>query len=292
MTVNTAADPPITLTGKARIAAIIGWPVSHSLSPRLHGYWLRHHAIDGTYVPLPVRPDDLADALAALPKLGIAGANVTVPHKQAALAAMDILSDAAIRIGAVNTIVVEDGRLLGDNTDGYGFIQNLRSAEPHWRAGNGPAVIIGAGGSARAVIAALLEAGVPELLLVNRTTSRAEAVAGDFGNAVKPVSWQARSGALRNAALLVNATTEGMAGRPPLSLDLSELPPAAVVTDLVYVPLMTPLLVAAAARGNPIVDGLGMLLHQARPGFFRWFGVMPEVTPALRAHVLAGLAAR
>lgn len=292
MTGNAAADPAMTLTGNARVAAIIGWPVSHSLSPRLHGYWLHHHAIDGAYVPLPVRPDDLADALAALPKLGIAGANVTVPHKQAAVAAMDGLSDAAIRIGAVNTIVVEDGRLLGDNTDGYGFIHNLRSAQPHWQAESGPAVVIGAGGSARAVIAALLEAGVPELRLVNRTASRAEAVATDFGNAVKPVPWEARSAALRDAVLLVNATTEGMAGRPPLWLDLGELPPVAVVTDLVYVPLITPLLAEASRRGNPIVDGLGMLLHQARPGFSRWFGVAPEVTPALRAHVLAGLATR
>ncbi len=248
MTVNATADPSTILTGNARLAAIIGWPVSHSLSPRLHGYWLRHHAIDGAYVPMPVRPEHLAVALAALPKLGIAGANVTVPHKQAAMAAMDVLSDAAIRIGAVNTIVVEDGRLLGDNTDGYGFIRNLRSAEPRWRAESGPAVVIGAGGSSRAVIAALLEAGVPELRLVNRTASRAEAVAGDFGNAVKPVSWQARNGALRDAALLVNATTEGMAGRPPLSLDLGDLPPTAVVTDLVYVPLMTPLLAMPQPR--------------------------------------------
>lgn len=292
MITNAAADPSMTLTGRARTAAIIGWPVSHSLSPRLHGYWLRYHAIDGAYVPLPVRPENVVDALAALPKLGIAGANVTVPHKQAALAAMDVLSDVAIRVGAVNTIVIEDGRLLGDNTDGYGFIQNLRSAQPSWRAESGPAAVIGAGGSARAVIAALLEAGVPELRLVNRTASRAETLASDFGSAVKPVPWQARGGALRDAALLVNATTEGMVGRPPLSLDLGELPPVAVVTDLVYVPLMTPLLAAAAARGNPIVDGLGMLLHQARPGFSRWFGVTPEVTPALRAHVLAGIAAR
>lgn len=283
---------PQPLTGAARVAAIIGWPVSHSLSPRLHGYWLRQHSIDGAYVPLAVRPEDLPNALAALPKLGFAGANVTVPHKQAAVAEMDVLSDAAIRIGAVNTIVVEDGRLLGDNTDGYGFIENLRVGNPQWRPETGSAVLIGAGGSARAVLAALLAAGAPEVRLINRTMERAEALAQDFGPRVRPAKWESRNEHLADAALLVNATTEGMAGRPPLSLDLDALPKAALVTDLVYVPLITPLLAAAAARGNPIVDGLGMLLHQARPGFARWFGVTPEVTPALRTHMLAALAAK
>jgi len=277
----------VSLTGAARIAGVVGWPVAHSLSPRLHGYWLKHYGIDGAYVPLPVRPEDLTDALRALPKLGFAGSNVTVPHKQAALEAMDDLDEAAGRIGAVNTVVIGgDGRLEGRNTDAFGFIENLREAAPDYRAGQGPAVVLGAGGAARAVVAALLDAGAPEVRIVNRSRARAEALAADFGSGCAALPWSEREAALTEAALLVNTTLLGMSGQPALDLPLDRLPVQAVVNDVVYDPLETALLAAARRRGNRAVDGLGMLLHQARPGFEAWFGVAPEVTPALREAVL------
>lgn len=275
------------LTGGSRIAGVMGWPVSHSRSPRLHGFWIRQYRIDGAYVPLPVRPDDLTHALRALPRLGFAGANITVPHKEAALAAVDLADSQARRIGAVNTIVVAaDGTLEGRNTDGFGFLENLRSSIVNWRAAAGPAVIVGAGGAARAIAAALMDAGTPALRLVNRTAERAERLAADIGGPVRVYRWPDRARALAEAALLVNTTTLGMTGQPPLDLDLEGLPTTAVVNDAVYVPLETPLLAAARARGNTVVDGLGMLLHQARPGFAAWFGVEPEVTPELRRFVL------
>ncbi len=281
-----------TLSGKATLAGAMGWPIGHSLSPRLHGYWLRKYAVDGAYVPLAVRPEDFAEAVRMLPRLGFAGANVTVPHKEAALAAVDEVAGEARRIGAVNTIVVRpDGSLLGLNSDGFGFMENLRSGLPDWDPGRGPAVVLGAGGAARAVCAALVDGGVPELRLVNRTASRAEALAADIGGPIEVVSWSERESALGGARLLTNTTTLGMAGGPPLDLALERLPPEAAVTDVVYAPLRTPLLLAAAARGNPTVDGLGMLLHQARPGFAAWFGVEPEVTDEMRSFVLQGMEA-
>ncbi len=279
-----------TLSGNVKLAGVMGWPIGHSLSPRLHGYWLRQHAVDGAYVPLAVRREDFAGAVRMLPRLGFAGANVTVPHKEAALAAVDEAAGEARRIGAVNTIVVRaDGSLMGWNSDGFGFMENLKAGVPDWNPGLGPAVVLGAGGAARAVCAALVDGGVPELRLVNRTASRAEALAADIGGPIEVVSWAERESALDGARLLTNTTTLGMAGNPPLDLALERLPPAAAVTDIVYAPLRTPLLVAAAARGNPTVDGLGMLLHQARPGFAAWFGVEPEVTDELRAFVLRGM---
>jgi len=279
-----------TLSGKAKLAGVMGWPIGHSLSPRLHGYWLRQYAVDGAYVPLAVRREDFAGAARMLPRLGFAGANVTVPHKEAALAAVDEADGEARRIGAVNTIVVRaDGSLMGWNSDGFGFMENLKAGLPEWSPGLGPAVVLGAGGAARAVCAALVDGGVPELRLVNRTASRAEALAADIGGPIEIVSWAERESALDGARLLTNTTTLGMAGSPALDLTLERLPPEAAVTDIVYAPLRTPLLVAAAARGNPTVDGLGMLLHQARPGFAAWFGVEPEVTNEMRAFVLAGI---
>lgn len=279
-----------TLSGKAKLAGVMGWPIGHSLSPRLHGYWLRQYAVDGAYVPLAVRREDFAEAVRMLPRLGFAGANVTVPHKEAALAAVDEAAGEARRIGAVNTIVVRaDGSLMGWNSDGFGFMESLKTGAAEWNPGLGPAVVLGAGGAARAVCAALVDGGVPELRLVNRTASRAEALAADIGGPIEVVSWAERESALDGARLLTNTTTLGMAGNPPLDLVLERLPPEAVVTDIVYAPLRTPLLVAAAARGNPTVDGLGMLLHQARPGFAAWFGVEPEVTDEMRAFVLAGM---
>jgi shikimate dehydrogenase len=275
-------------TGAARVAGVLGWPVGHSRSPQLHGYWLDHYGIDGAYVPFAVRPEDFPTVLRAAPRLGLVGANVTVPHKEAAFAACDQVDAVARRIGAVNTLIFEPGGITGRNTDGYGFIENLRHGAPVWRADAGPAVILGAGGSARAVIVALLDAGVPELRVVNRTVERATALADEFGPRVRAVAWDGFAGAADEAALLVNTTTQGMVGQPPLDIELARLPAAATVTDLVYTPLETRLLADARRRGHSVVDGLGMLLWQAKPGFAAWFGVDPEVTDALRAAVLAG----
>lgn len=278
------------LSGKARLAGVLGWPVDHSKSPRLHGWWLERHGIDGAYVPLPVRPEDFAAVLRALPRMGFAGANVTVPHKEQALALVDHLEPLARRIGAVNTLVVRpDGSIEGRNTDAFGFIENLRQGCPRWNATAAPAAVLGAGGAARAVLVALLDAGVPAVRLTNRSGERAARLAEEIGGGhIVVVPWSERAEALEGAGLVVNTTMLGMSGQPPLDLALDGLPAGAVVTDIVYAPLETPLLAAARARGHPVVDGLGMLLHQARPGFAAWFGVMPEVSHQLRDFVLAG----
>ena len=279
------------LTGKARIAGVMGWPVAHSRSPRLHGFWLERYGIDGAYVPFAIRPEDVEAALRALPKLGFAGTNVTVPHKEAVLRLVDDVDPVARRIGAVNTVVVgADGRLSGSNTDAFGFLEHLRASAPGWSPAAGPAVILGAGGAARAVCAALADAGVREIRILNRTRERADAVAALAPGIATGLDWRERDAALGGAALLVNTTTLGMAGQAPLELNLSDLPRTAVVDDIVYVPLETGLLRAARARGNVVVDGLGMLLHQARPGFAAWFGVEPQVDDALRDFLLADLA--
>ncbi|PGH54891.1 shikimate dehydrogenase [Azospirillum palustre] len=283
-----------SISGKARIAGVMGWPIGHSRSPRLHGFWLRQYGIDGAYVPLAVAPERAEQAIRALPALGFRGCNVTVPLKEIAFRTVDRLDGTARRMGAVNTIVVaEDGALEGGNTDGFGFIENLRAEQPDWTAERGPAVVIGAGGAARAVVVALLDAGAPEVRLVNRTRARAEELAADLGAAglnrgVTVVDWVSRETALDGASLLVNTTTQGMAGQPALDLCLRALPASAVVNDIVYVPLETPLLAEARARGNPVAGGIGMLLHQARPGFKAWFGVEPQVTPELTRFVLEG----
>lgn len=277
------------LSGKAKVAGVMGWPVGHSRSPRLHGHWLERYRIDGAYVPLSVSPDRAAEAIRALPALGFRGCNVTVPHKEVAAATVDVLDATARRAGAVNTIVVgADGRLTGSNTDGFGFLENLRDGVAGWQAETGPAVVIGAGGASRAIVAALLDAGAPEVRLTNRTRERAEVLAAEIGGAVTVVDWVSRETALDGAALVVNTTTQGMHGEPSLDLRLDALPRTAVVTDIVYTPLMTPLLHDAHARGNLIVDGLGMLLHQARPGFAAWFGTEPVVDEELRRAVLVG----
>jgi shikimate dehydrogenase len=271
-------------------AGVMGWPVEHSRSPVLHGFWLKHYGIAGDYVKLPVPPEGLRAALHALPDDGFAGCNLTLPHKETALAIVDHVDAAARRIGAVNTIIVRGDRSLeGRNTDAFGFIANLCAGAPKWRAEKGPAVILGAGGAARAVLAALVDAGVPEIRLLNRHRARAESLAAAVGGKICVLDWEARERALMGAALLVNTTSLGMHGAPPLALALEALDPAAVVNDIVYVPLETPLLSAARRRGNTVVDGLGMLLHQARPAFAAWFGVMPEVTQDLRRTIEATL---
>jgi shikimate dehydrogenase len=280
------------LSGRARLAGVMGWPVGHSLSPRLHGHWLRRHRVDGAYLPLAVPPDRLAQALRALPALGFRGCNLTIPHKEAALALVDRATPLASRVGAVNTVVVEpDGTLSGDNTDGFGFLASLAAGAPRWRADAGPAVVLGAGGAARAVAVSLLDAGAPEVRLLNRTPDRARSLVRELEGPVVAVPWSERATALSGAALLVNTTSLGMAGQPPLVLALDALSRTALVTDVVYSPLITPLLAVARSRGNPVVDGLGMLLHQARPGFRAWFGTDPTVDDELRTVVLAALGA-
>ena len=266
----------------------MGWPVDHSRSPALHGFWLQTYGVEGSYVRLPVAPENLGAALGELHGKGFAGVNLTVPHKEAALAHMHAISPEARRIGAVNTVMVTAaGKLYGTNTDAYGFISNLRAGAPAWQGALGPAVVLGAGGAARAVCVALQDAGVPEIRVLNRTLARAEALASSLGGPLRAIAWEKADAALKDAALFVNTTTLGMKGQPPLEIDLAALPTTAVVNDIVYVPLETPLLAAARARGHTVVDGLGMLLYQAQPSFAGWFGVRPEVTPALRAYVLA-----
>ena len=279
----------MTLIGAARLAGVMGWPVSHSLSPRLHGFWLAQYGIDGAYVPLAVRPENFAEALRGLAKLGFAGANVTVPHKEAALAAVDDATAEARALGAVNTIVVgADGRLFGSNTDGGGFLANVRDFFPGWSPVDKTVAVLGAGGAAKA-IAWTLCAGGATVRIINRTPGRAEELAYALGSKALAVAWDKCGAAIEDVDLLVNATTLGMKGQPMLEIDLGPLAGDAIVTDVVYAPLQTDLLQRAKARGNPTLDGIGMLLHQARPGFAAWFGREPEVTPELRKFVLAGL---
>lgn len=280
----------MSLSGKTRVAGVIGWPVAHSRSPRLHNHWLESYGIDGVYVPLAVPPDRIEEAVRALPALGFAGANVTVPHKEGVYTAIEDRDEIARRIGAVNTIIVgEDGKLSGSNSDVFGFTEALSARAPLWDPVARPAVVLGAGGASRAILAALQDAGVPEIRLSNRTESRAVQVAAEFGAPVTPIPWDDRAAALAGAGLLVNTTTLGMTGQDPLDISLEQLPLSAVVNDIVYVPMQTPLLAAAAARGNLAVDGLEMLIQQARPGFAAWFGRDPEVTDAVRDFVREGL---
>jgi shikimate dehydrogenase len=276
------------LTGKATLAGVIGWPIAHSRSPRLHGFWLERHAIDGAYIPMAVREDGVEQAIRALPLLGFRGFNITVPHKETLIRICDSVDDTARRIGAVNTVVIDAaGHLQGSNTDAFGFMENLRQLQPGHDVTAGAALMIGAGGAARAVAVALLDAGVPALRIVNRSRERAERLRSDLGDrrlsVVDQDDWSRRLGGV---ATLVNTTSLGMRGAPALAIDLSTLDSAALVCDIVYTPLETDLLKQAAARGNPTVDGIGMLLHQARAGFRQWFGVEPTVDAALRDHVL------
>lgn len=273
------------ITGHTRLAGVIGWPVSHSRSPLLHGHWLQRHGIDGAYVPLPVRPGGLAAAIAGLRAAGFAGVNVTLPFKEEVLALCDAVEHAGARAGAVNTLVFGPDGITGTNTDGHGFIANLRAHGVDPAAG--PALLLGAGGAARAIAAALLDEGAA-VLVSNRTEARAEALAAALPG-LEVVPWERRTKALGGCALLVNTTSQGMAGQDALDMELDGAPPGLAVADIVYAPLVTPLLADAAARGLRCVGGLGMLLHQAAPGFARWFGVMPAVDAALH-HVVTGAA--
>lgn len=271
------------------LAGVIGNPVAHSRSPRLHRHWLARYGIAGDYVPLHVHEQDLALVLRALPKMGFVGVNITIPHKVAVMELADQVSDRAILIGAANMLIFRaDGRILADNTDGFGFLANLRQGAPSWQAGAGPAAVLGAGGAARAVIEALLDAGVPRIMIANRTRTKAEILRRDFGTRLEVVDWVQAGNMIEEASLVVNTTSLGMTGQAELRLPLDGLHPGQVVTDLVYTPLRTRLLAAAQAAGCVTVDGLGMLLHQAVPAFERWFGRRPEVDAALRAAVLEG----
>jgi shikimate dehydrogenase len=268
------------------MAGVMGWPVMHSRSPKIHNYWFAKYGLAGTYVPLAISPEGLRAALRALPALGFSGCNLTIPHKEAAFEAVDRVDPLARRIGAINCVVVApDGSLDGRNTDGFGYIESIREGHPGWRADAGPIVVIGAGGGARAVLVSLADQDAKEIRLVNRSPARAQALVQEFGAPIKAIAWDDRHAALAGAAMLVNTTSQGMAGQSPLDLSLDALPAAALVSDIIYIPRETPLLTAARQRGNRTVNGLGMLLHQARPAFHAWFGVMPEVTAELRAMI-------
>jgi len=271
-------------------ACVIGWPVAHSRSPLIHGHWLARYGIEGTYERAAVPPEEIGAFLRDLRAGGFVGANVTVPHKEVALAAAAHVDDVAHGIGAANTLWLENGVLNATNTDAYGFLRNLDDLAPGWAVPGGVAVVLGAGGAARSVLRGLLDRGVAEIRLVNRTKARADELARFFGRPVHALEWINRGQALNNATLLVNTTTLGMKGEPALDIDLDALPASAVVSDLIYVPLETPLLRQARQRGLRTVDGLGMLLHQAVPGFEKWFGVRPEVTAELRDIILRDIA--
>jgi shikimate dehydrogenase len=270
------------------LAGVMGWPVMHSRSPKLHNYWFAQHGLPGIYVPLAVKPGGLRAALRALPALTFAGTNLTIPHKEVALSIVDEVEATARRIGAISCVAVRpDGSLVGSNNDGFGFIESLSQEQPGWRADAGPIVVIGAGGGARAVVHSLAGRGAREIRLINRTAERAEGLAREFGAPIKALPWAERGEALADAAMLVNTTSQGMAGQPALDLQLDGLPASALVADIVYIPRETPLLTAARLRGNRTINGLGMLLHQARPAWKVWFGIDPQVTPELRALIEA-----
>ena len=269
------------------LAGVIGAPISHSKSPRLHGHWLAKYNIPGYYIPIEISQSDLKESIRTLPKLGFVGINVTIPHKETVLDLADLVTDRAALIGAANTLIFrKDGKLHADNTDGYGFIENLRQNAPHWSPKSGAAAVIGAGGAARAVIASLVEIGVPEIRLSNRTRARADALRAEFGAKIKVYEWVQAGNMLEGAVTVVNTSSLGMVGKPEFRVPLDGLSPKAVVNDLVYTPLETSFLRQAKEIGCTTVDGLGMLLHQAAPAFERWFGQRPEVDETLRQVML------
>jgi len=275
------------MAAEFKLAGVMGWPIAQSRSPVLHNYWIEKYNLSGRYVPLAVRPERLADAIRGLPALGFRGCNLTMPHKQLAMTMVDEVTDTAKRIGAINCIVVgDDGRMSGTNNDGNGYVLSVQEVAPQWKPSDGPIAILGAGGAARAIIVALVERGVRELRLINRTFEKAEGLAKEFSPIIKPLTWDKRSEAIGDVALLVNATDQGMIGKPALDISLERLSKQTLVSDLIYVPPETSFLAAAKARGNVTINGLGMLLHQARPAFQAWFGVLPEITSDLRKKIM------
>lgn len=278
----------MTELAKIPLAGVIGHPIAHSRSPALHGFWLRRYGVKGHYIPMNVAPADLETTLRHLPKIGFVGLNVTLPHKEAILKIADVITDRAALIGAANTLIFrKDGKIHADNTDGAGFVANLCQNAPHWVPAAGPAAVFGAGGAARAVVAALIEVGVPEIRISNRSRPRAEALRADFGAKVVVYDWVQAANMLEGATTVINTTSLGMAGKPEFRVPLDAIELGAVVNDLVYSPLKTVFLAEAEQRGATIVDGLGMLLHQAAPGFERWFGPTPVVDEATRQAVLS-----
>ena len=276
------------MTEKVKLAGVIGQPIAHSRSPQLHGHWLKRYGISGHYIPMDVAQSDLKSVLETLPKMGFLGVNVTLPHKEAVLDLADSVTDRAALIGAANTLTfTADGRIQADNTDGIGFLANIRDYVPEWSAKSGPCVVFGAGGASRAIIAALSQAGAPLIRVTNRTRARSDALKEHFGAKIEVVDWVQAGNVLSDASLLVNTTSLGMQGKLELRVPLDDLRPETVVTDIVYTPIQTELLRTAKAAGCRTVDGLGMLLHQAAPGFERWFGTAPEVDMELRKAVLA-----
>ena len=272
---------------KIPLAAVIGSPISHSRSPALHAHWLKRYGIRGYYIPMDVSHSDLAEAIKVLPKMGFVGANVTVPHKETVLKLADLVTDRAALIGAANTLIFrKDGKVHADNTDGYGFIENIRSGAPSWKPNAGPSAVFGAGGAARAVLASLLDMGVTEIRLSNRTRARAETLREEFGSKITVVDWVQAGNMLDGATTVVNTSSLGMVGKPEMRVPLDGLSPNAVVTDLVYTPLDTRLIKYAREIGCQTVDGLGMLIYQAAPAFERWFGARPDVDDETRRVVL------
>ena len=269
------------------LAGVIGFPIAHSKSPKMHGLWLAQNGIKGHYVPLAVLPDDFEQVLKQLPKMGFVGANVTIPHKVTALQLATHATDRARQIGAANTITFgENGEIYADNTDGHGFITNIKSKYPDWSASTGPSLVLGAGGAARAVLSALLDDGAPQILIANRTRENADRLAHDFGESVTVIEWSDVPTQIANVATLVNTTSLGMVGKPPMTLDLSQLQPETLVSDIVYTPLETDLLKTASDKGCKTIDGLGMLIYQGMPGFEKWFGATPVATDELRGILL------
>lgn len=270
------------------LAGVVGWPIAHSRSPALHGHWLARYGIKGHYIPIGLKPQDFEAGIRMLPRLGFRGINLTIPYKETILSMADSVSDRASLIGAANTISFrDDGSIHADNTDGIGFLESVNAAVPGWSARNAPALVIGAGGAARAIISALLTAGTPEVLVINRTRQKAQMLREHFGARLSINDWERAADMAAQAGLIVNTTSLGLVGKTPLSMSLDQAPDDAVVVDIVYNPLETEFLARARARGLTCVDGLGMLLYQAAPGFESWFGHKPEVDAALRAAVLA-----
>jgi len=276
----------VTDSDRFHMAGVMGWPVMHSRSPMMHNYWMEQQGLAGTYVPLAIEPGKIGPALRAMHPLGFAGCNLTIPHKQDAMEIVDEVDEVAKKIGAISCVVVrDDGSLFGTNNDWLGFLGNLKEFRPDWRADAGPVTVIGAGGGSRAVCYALLDQGVTEIRLVNRTRERAEKLAEEFGGPIEVHSWEERHDALDGVAMAVNVTSQGMQGETALDIQLDALPVDAIAADIIYIPLETPFLAAARARGNPTLNGVGMLLHQGPPAWKRWFGVEPQVTPDLRAKM-------